>query len=109
MGTFYYSSVKGKPTPEKIESAMREICTALFGDALRVDRVDGVPISRGDDRKAMWAFMDDQPRGGDCAFSISLLRDGRLEFKVPRSLWDADWKKQQQIRRRLVRRFNNAA
>jgi hypothetical protein len=108
MGEFSYSAVKAKLTPELLEADLKRLNTELFEDKYKVERVEGVPISRADDRKTKWCFTFTNPPPGftDASFSVTLLRDGRMEFKVPRSQWDEHWEAQQKIRRRLVRLYN---
>jgi hypothetical protein len=106
MGEFYYSKVKIKPTLINLEKNIIRINNKLFADKYRVERIIGIPISRADDRKAMWAFwLKDWLI--DAAFTIVLLRNGQLEFKVPRSQWDEYWRDQQKIRKKLVRLYNS--
>lgn len=110
MGYFYYSKLARKPGPEELEENLKRINEKLWGTRYRVDKVEGVPVSRGDNRKAMWAFMLTDKRYANCdaAFSVSLLKGGQLEFKVPRSSWGQDWEDQQKVRRRLVRLYGSA-
>lgn len=105
MSEFYYSSLKKRASKERIDAVVRDISEAVFGDSVTVEVQRGVPMSRGDDRARTWLFWD-MSGSSDCSFTISLLRDGRLEFKVPRTQWDEHWERQQSVRRRLVRRLN---
>jgi len=108
VGHFYYSAIRSKPTVERVEADLQRISMELFETKFRIERSDGIPNSRADDRRARWEFwLTDPARAfGDCSFTISMLRDGRFEFKVPRSQWDEHWEDQQKIRRRLVRLYN---
>jgi hypothetical protein len=108
MGEFYYSSVRQKLSPERLDADIVRLNNVVFGGKFCVRRVEGVPVSRGDNRKAQWAFWLTEPPVGftDCSFTFALLRDGRLEFKVPRSQWDEHWEDQQKLRRKMVRLYN---
>jgi hypothetical protein len=108
MSQFYYSTVKASLDPDRVETDLRMLNVELWGPTYRVDRSAGVPATPEDTRQAFWCFTHTDPAvyRGDAAFSITLLKDGRLEFKVPRSQWDACWEDQQKIRRRLVRLYN---
>jgi len=103
MGYFYYSGISARVTPGSLQTDIELLNRELWGDKYRVERVNGVPVSRGDSRKAKWDFWIAERTTPDCAFTISMLRGGRLEFKVPRSCWDQSWEDQQRIRRKLVR------
>ena len=71
----------------------------------RVERCQGVPTTPEDNRVARWLFwLRDWDE--DCAFTMSLLDNGHMEFKVPRSQFDEWYEDQQKIRRRLVRKYN---
>jgi len=107
MGHFYYSTVKATGlTPAIVQKDLDELNRILWPEGrYKVERVSGVPLNRQDDRAAQWCFQIPQQET-DAAFSLALLRDGRFEFKVPRSSWDSTWEDQQRIRRRLVRRYN---
>ena len=106
MGTYYYSKVKTQLfVPSRVGDDLGLISDKLFGPVYRVERVEGVPTSDVDPRVAMWCFHHEAFKT-DAAFSISLLRDGRFEFKVPRSSWDRWWSDQQKVRRRLVKLYN---
>ena len=103
MGDFYYSKTNVKPTPAVLHKVICEICESLnkkglFGALLTVERRK-VPWGN------QWLFWTSD-RSLDVSFSISLLRDGLLEFKVPRSFRDEHWEDQQKVRRRIVRHFN---
>lgn len=56
MGYFYYSGISTRITPEALQADIERLNRELWGDKYRVERVDGVPISKGDDRKAKWDF-----------------------------------------------------
>lgn len=107
MGQFYYSTVKAKGlTPIIVQKDLEELNEVLWPDGrYKVERVSGVPMGKQDDRAAQWCFQHSKNQI-DAAFSLALLKDGRFEFKVPRSNWDSCWEDQQRIRRRLVRRYN---
>lgn len=107
MGEFYYSGLKRRVGQDEVDAAVRKISNELFGDEIRVELDPNVPVGRGDDRRARWLFWD-PAMTADCSFTISLLRSGKLEFKVPRSQWDKHWERQQSVRRRLVRHLNAA-
>jgi len=107
MGTYYHSAVKATLTPEMVEADMAAIVGELWPDhPAKYDIVRAT--SAPGDTEAFWAFWL-RDWEVDAAFSIRLLKDGRLEFKVPRSQWDEWYEDQQKIRRRLVRRYNEVA
>lgn len=113
MGHYYYSSTKATGlTPERVQGDLEALNAELWPDGrYRVEREQGVPAGSEDDRLAQWYFDFTRPPipGCDAAFSLALLRDGRFEFKVPRTSWDQYWEDQQRVRRRLVRRYNRAS
>jgi len=107
MGHFYYSYV-GDVSTEDVESCIAEIVGGLFNKRYSVRRSNGLPVTEQDNRVCRWEFwLPDWDV--DCAFTMSLLNDGRMEFKVPRSQWDQYWEDQQSIRRRLVRRLKKVS
>lgn len=103
MGHFYFSTVKNSPTVKELGADLFTINRDLFYDTFLVTQIMGVPINRADDRKAKFYFT---AIGTTYGFSITLLKDGRLEFQVPGTQWDYYWKLQQKVRRRLVRKYN---
>jgi len=106
MGIIYESNVNYKPTPEEMGVDIGALAEKLWPAKYRIERCPGVPTSPEDPRAARWLFwLPDWDR--DCAFTMSLLRNGRLEFKVPRSQFDEYYRDQQKVRRRLVRRYND--
>jgi hypothetical protein len=108
MGIIYHSNVDHKPTPEQMDADIASIVADLWPDhttKYRVERCGGVPTTPEDDRVARWLFWL-RDWDADCAFTCALLRDGRMEFKVPRSQFDEWYQDQQKIRRRLVRLYN---
>lgn len=109
MGITYQSNVDHKPTPEEVDADIAAIVADLWPDhatKYRVERCLGVPTTSEDNRAARWLFWL-RDWNDDCAFTVSLLRSGRLEFKVPRSQFDEWYRDQQRVRRRLVRRYND--
>ena len=104
MGVYCHSVIPEGTTPEIIEGVLATLVPGLWGEEYRVVRTRGVPTTPEDNREATWEFHlpDLTP---DCAFTFSLLKDNRLEFKVPRSQWDEWWRDQQRLRRRLVRQL----
>ncbi|OPZ37805.1 MAG: hypothetical protein BWY99_01809 [Synergistetes bacterium ADurb.BinA166] len=109
MGHFYYSSAYSSGIPI-VGKEVERISEELWPGRYRVERHKEVPVTSGDDRKATWMFWDTRPEWNstDCAFTISLLKKDRLEFKVPRTQWDSCWEDQQSIRRRLVSSLRKA-
>jgi hypothetical protein len=103
MGHFVYSALRGSynKKPDLVEKVLVQVVKELWSDAW-VERVEGVPIDKGDNRKAKWAVC--LPGWSDAAFALSLLRDGRLEFKWPPG--EDRIKMQRQARMLLVRRLN---
>jgi hypothetical protein len=107
MGEFYYSSASGAGI-RQVEAMARSIASELWGSKYRVERCKLVPTTAADSRKARWLFWNTTPewaQSRDCAFTFSLEKGGRMEFKVPRSTWDESWEDQQKLRRRLVLRL----
>jgi len=108
MGTFYHSQTKTRPTPEQVSADIADLVASLWPDhptKYRVVQTEGIPVTPEDTRVARWEFwLRDWDE--DCAFTMSLLNDGRMEFKVPRSQWDEWYDDQQKLRRRLVKRWN---
>jgi len=103
MGSFNYSMSPVGSTPDSIDAKIREVVKDLWGQQYRVERVVDVPTTPEDDRVAMWYLFWFNIRT-DCASSISMLKDGHLEFKVPRSQYDRWYDDQQKVRRRIRRR-----
>jgi hypothetical protein len=106
MGVFYYSKPRNSVTASEVEAPLRDIAAKLWSNKYRVEQTPGVPTTHDDPRVAKWEFW---PEGWteDCAFTVSLLADGRLEFKVPRSQFDEWYRDQCKVRRALVRRLNS--
>lgn len=108
MGQFRYSHI-GKAVPiEQVEADLARITTDLWPEhptKYRIERCEGVPTTPEDDRIARWLFwLRDWDE--DCAFTMSLLNDGRMEFKVPRSLLNEWYEDQQKIRRKIVQVYS---
>ena len=107
MGHFYYSQI-GKVSIENVDQAIRELAEPLWGDKYIIKQSEGIPVSDEDSRIGQWAFwLPDWDL--DCAFTMSFLNDGRMEFKVPRSKWDEYWEDQQSLRRKLVKHLKPAS
>lgn len=108
MGYFYYLQIGKKFSPDEVEGVISSINEELWGDKYGIKRGKEIPITPKDSRKAKWAFClnSDEFAGCDAAFTMTLLKDGRMEFKVPRSKWDEFWEDQQMVRRHLAKRLN---
>jgi len=86
-----------------MEEDLIRLNTEIFGTKYIIKKIDGVNWGW------KWCFMLPPESGWtDAAFSVVLLRDKRMEFKVPRSQWDEYWEDQQKIRRKLVRLYGGA-
>jgi len=107
MGHYSYSPLRQKFTPEQVEAEIKTIVSECLPNVVPC-RTEGVPISRGDDRKAHWHFMlTTWPKDCDAAFSMSLIKPGnRLKFKLPVS--GDGQEAQRALRTRLVMRLNKA-
>jgi len=104
MGHYMRSPLRCQVTPETVEALIHTIVKDLWGDTVRVTRVEGIPVQAGDTRVAKWCFW---PPGweADAAFSLALIQPGRtLEFKLPQ--WSDPIEMQRALRARLVRRLN---
>ena len=107
MGTFYYSKPKVSVTINEVETYLRQIVTSLWPDRKYVmERSPAVPTPNPTDpHAAMWLFW---LKGWslDCAFTVILMTDGRLSYKVPRSQFDDTYADQCRVRRALIRKIN---
>ena len=106
MGHYEYSGIPPKIPVENVYAVIRTLSEELWGDHVKPEMLDGIPIGKGDNRLAKWVFHPDEPGWGDAAFSISLIkRDGSLllEFKMPVSDEGKQW--QRQIRFKLAARL----
>lgn len=108
MGQFYYSHIGKAVSAEQVEEELDRAIAELWPNhpnKYRIERCRAVPTTPEDNRVARWLFWlrdwDD-----DCAFTMSLLNDGRMEFKVPRSSWDEWYEDQQKVRRKIVQVYS---
>lgn len=107
MGEFFYSHVKLPLDADRLDADLPAATRHLFGDEYRVERSEGVSTRAEDNRVAKWCFYAKE-WDVDAAFTMSLLRDNRLEFKVPPG-FGKRWMDQQRVRRHLVIRYNREA
>jgi hypothetical protein len=89
VGHFLYTKSPYRQK-HKMGQWLKRALQALWGDDMQLEMVEGVPISRGDDRRAKWCVVSTKPEWSrsDAVFSVSLLRDGRAEFKL--NPWGSD-------------------